>query len=148
PDNPAGVNASLAIRIRKVASVAHEPARDGKLTHRIDRRNRMARRQCDDVIAPLHEERIDAEKERNAALSSHGHERCLHLSFATGPQGHELHPKHTGRRVSTDRLALLPPLPFPFPPSRPLTPTELCELRSRPLVSHCHTRLWGNGPRG
>src|SRR5262249_57772615 len=66
PDNSAGVDAGLAIRIRKVASIAHKTACDGKLTHRIYCRNRMARRERDDVIAALQEEGIDAAKDRNA----------------------------------------------------------------------------------
>jgi ATP dependent DNA ligase domain len=41
---------------------------------------------------------------------------------------------------ATDSLALLPPLPFPFPPSCLLAPAELCARRFGPLVSHCHTR--------
>jgi hypothetical protein len=48
----------------------------------------------------------------------------------------------------SDSLALLPPLPFPFPPSRLLAPAEVCARRFGPLVSHCHTRLWGSEPGG
>src|SRR5207248_10665684 len=32
PDNPPRIDAGLAIRIRKVGSVAHKPARDSKIT--------------------------------------------------------------------------------------------------------------------
>src|SRR5262245_6057263 len=108
PDNSAGVDTRLAIRVRKDASVAHKAACDGKLTHRIYCRNRMAPRERDDVIAALQEERIDADKESNAAFLRHSRERCLHLSFGTGRQGNELQPKHTGSRLHIFQLSLGP----------------------------------------
>ena len=66
PDNSPGVVAGLAIRARKVGSVAHKPACDGKLTHRIYRRNRMARCERNNVIAVCDEERIGSDKKRSA----------------------------------------------------------------------------------
>src|SRR5215472_6563880 len=47
-----------------------------------------------------------------------------------------LHTSITQGRVATDSLALLPPLPFSFPPSRLLGPAELCARRLGPLVRH------------
>src|SRR5262249_61806910 len=103
PDNSAGVDTGYAIRVRKSASVAHKAVCDRKLTHRIYCWNRMVRRERDDVIAALYEERIDAEKERNAAFLRDSREPSLHLSFGTGRQDHELQPKHTGSRLHISR---------------------------------------------
>src|SRR5215468_484651 len=47
-----------------------------------------------------------------------------------------LHTSITQGRVATDSLALLPPLPFSFPPSRLLAPTELCARCLGPLMRH------------
>ena len=44
-EDAAGIDADLTPRIRKVGSVAHQPAGFGKFTHRICRGDRMARRQ-------------------------------------------------------------------------------------------------------
>src|SRR5262249_46922082 len=81
---------------------------EGKLTTRIYCRNRMAPRERDDVIAALQEERIDADKESNAAFLRHSRECSLHLSFGTGRQGNELQPKHTGSRLHIFQLSLVP----------------------------------------
>src|SRR5262249_17180791 len=106
PDNSAGVDTSLAVRIRKVASVAHKATRDGKLTHRIDCRYRMAPRQRNDVIAALVEEWIGTDKERAAALSRHGRECCVDLPVGTGTQDNQLQSKHTRRRLHISQLCL------------------------------------------
>src|SRR5215471_11015633 len=43
------------------------------------------------------------------------------------------------------RLALPPPLKFPFSPSRFLAPAELCARSFGPFVSHSHTHLRSSG---
>jgi hypothetical protein len=75
---------------RKVGSVAHEPARDREITHRIDGRNRIARRKRNDLIAVRQEERVDVDIERAATLLGHRRERGIDLAFATSSQNNVL----------------------------------------------------------
>src|SRR5712692_8256727 len=50
-EDAAGIDSSLAIRVRKGRSVAHQPAGFGILAHVIDRRYSMVRRQRDELYA-------------------------------------------------------------------------------------------------
>ena len=63
-ENAAGIDADLTIRDRKGCSVAHQAAGHGVLAHRIDCRQRVARRNRDEPIALADEERIGADDER------------------------------------------------------------------------------------
>src|SRR5262249_42879216 len=106
PQNSPGVDAGLTIRIRKVGSVAHEPAREREITHRIDCRNRMARRERNDLIAARQEERVDVDIERVAALLGHRRERGIGLAFASSSQNNVLQPKGACSRLHISQLAL------------------------------------------
>src|SRR5215831_11810712 len=66
----------------------------------------MARRERDDVIAALQEERIDADDKCTAALLGHRRERGVDLAVSTSPQDNELQPKHTCSRLHISQLAL------------------------------------------
>jgi hypothetical protein len=59
----------------------------------------MTRRERDEVIAALVEERIDADKERSATLLGNGHECYVNLAVGTGLQDNELYSKHTCSRL-------------------------------------------------
>src|SRR6516165_11133969 len=106
PQNSTGVDAALAIRIRKVGSVAHKPARDSKVTQRIHCGNRMARRERDDLIALCRQERVNAYKERVNALLRYSREGCFYLSFGTSSQDNELKPKYTCSGLHIPQLFL------------------------------------------
>ena len=49
-ENSAGIDAGLTICIGKTGSVAHQAAGRGELTQRVNRRQRVARRKCDESI--------------------------------------------------------------------------------------------------
>ena len=55
-EDAAGVDADLTIRIRDAGSVAHQAAGLDELAILIDRGQRMASRQCDELFAPAVEE--------------------------------------------------------------------------------------------
>ena len=60
----ARIKPDLAIKIGNMGSVAQEAACIGKLTLRVDRRNRVARRQRDQLVAMGSEERIVGDNDR------------------------------------------------------------------------------------
>src|SRR5262249_27974478 len=62
-ENPASIDATLATRIGKVGSIAHQPADLDIVTLRICSGNRMARRKRGKLDTPISEERVgDDEK--------------------------------------------------------------------------------------
>src|SRR5262249_28079454 len=67
-ENPSSVDAGLAIAFSYAGPIAHQAASDGVFTPFIDRRNRMASSQSDDLIAPAVEERIGRDEKRASAL--------------------------------------------------------------------------------
>ena len=52
-ENPTSVDADVTVCIGKTGAVAHQSAGRGELAPLIDRRYRMARRQSDELIAPV-----------------------------------------------------------------------------------------------
>ena len=64
PENATGVGADLAVGLGKTIPVAHQAAFGGELPPLVDRRNRMARRQCYQLVAVAVEERIGRDDER------------------------------------------------------------------------------------
>ena len=64
PEDAAGIDASLPIRIPDVGSVAHEPTGGSKVTEGIDSQEPSARRESDDLFAMIQKERICSDKER------------------------------------------------------------------------------------
>src|SRR6266446_7454576 len=66
-ENPARINACLAIFVSKAGSVAHETASGDELTIMIDCRNGVAFRQGDQLLAPAIQERIGGDKKRSGS---------------------------------------------------------------------------------
>src|SRR5262245_30695009 len=60
-ENAASVDANLTVRVRKAVSVAHEATSHGVLAKWVHRGHRVARGQCDKLLAPAIEERITAD---------------------------------------------------------------------------------------
>ncbi len=65
--NPASVDASLAIAMADLGAVAHQAASQRVFTLLIDGRNRVPRRQRDDFVVLAIEERFAAEQHRSGA---------------------------------------------------------------------------------
>ena len=68
-EDAAGIDADLTIRIRNAGSVAHQPADFGISRDRISRRDRVARRQVDQLDTPAGEEGVGADEERVGPLA-------------------------------------------------------------------------------
>src|SRR6266516_3133698 len=62
-EDAAGIDANLTKRIRNVDSVAHQPADFGKVTQRIVRGNRMARREVNQLDTPAGEKGVIANEQ-------------------------------------------------------------------------------------
>src|SRR6266852_3880581 len=62
-ENPAGVDACLAVRLRNAAAIAHQAAGDGEVARLKDRRGRVAEGQVDKPFTPADEERVGTDHE-------------------------------------------------------------------------------------
>src|SRR5262245_18006764 len=94
---PAAVNAGLTTCIGYTCSVAHQATGRGKLAHRIDRRQRVAGSQCDELFAPIFKKRIDVDKQRRGPLVDERGEGWLEVDFGAGFDNNEFLPQR-GRR--------------------------------------------------
>ena len=89
-ENPPGVAASEAKGIGNTRAVTDQSANVGKLSQIIDCRERMARCEPDQLIAPTQEERIGAYDDGINMLLNETREGCVDIAFAAGIQGNEL----------------------------------------------------------
>src|SRR5215831_13915629 len=62
-ENPPGVNASMAVGVRKTRSVAHQAADGSVLASRIHSRDGMACRQCNELLASIQKENIGLDQQ-------------------------------------------------------------------------------------
>jgi hypothetical protein len=62
-ENPAGVDAGLAVRLRNAAPIAHQPAADGEVARLKDRRSCVPEGQVNNPFAAANEERIGTDHE-------------------------------------------------------------------------------------
>src|SRR5262245_2313953 len=92
-ENPARVDAALAIGFGKAGSVAHQTASCGELAPFIDRRHRVADSQHDKLLALAVEEWRGGDEECPGALSDDGRERGVEIVFRIGAHDNELHPQ-------------------------------------------------------
>src|SRR4051794_27252457 len=83
-ENPPRIDADLAKRTSKVASIAHEPAGRGIGAAIVDRRKLVARRELDDLIASAEEIAVDANDERSGPLANKGSKRGVDFSRVAG----------------------------------------------------------------
>ena len=105
-ENAAGVDANLAIRLCNAGSVAHQTAGRGVFAPIEDRRYRVARRQCDQLIAPAVEERIGGDKERASALLRKDREGRVDATFAAGLHDMNFFPDGARRCLQVFQLDL------------------------------------------
>ena len=83
-EDAAGIDAGLAKLVRKVRSVAHQPAGFGKLAPMVQRGKRMARRQRDELHATADEQRVGTDQECIGPLftqASQRPRRCRYLCW-------------------------------------------------------------------
>ena len=90
--NTAGIDAGLAICIGKTGSVAHQAAGRGELTQRVNRRQRVARRKCDELSWPGDEELIDVDAERADSILNERGEGCLKVAIGAGLNDRDFRP--------------------------------------------------------
>src|SRR4029077_6534989 len=89
-ENPPGVAASEAKGIGNTRAVTEQSANIGKLSQIIDCRERMARCEPDQLIAPTQKERIGAYDDGINMLLNETREGCVDIAFAAGIRGNEL----------------------------------------------------------
>ena len=63
-ENPADIGPSLVIHAGDARSIANQAAGRSEFTPKVDRRDRMARRQRHELVAPAGEKRVRADDER------------------------------------------------------------------------------------
>src|SRR5262249_5500543 len=81
------------IRIAKVGGIAYEPASQDKLPQEVDRRNFMARRQRDKLIAAAKEENVAADQQGVGLQLDEGGKRCVEIAFAASAHDMDLSPE-------------------------------------------------------
>src|SRR3954454_2837113 len=99
--NPAGVDAGLAIGIGKTGSVTDQAASRNKLALNVDRRHRMSCRQRHDLVAPADEERITSNDECTNPLLHKRREGRIDFAFRAGVKN-----DHVARGCTRGRLCL------------------------------------------
>jgi len=85
-ENLAGVDATLAIDVNQIGSVAHQAAGGHEVAYSIDGWHRVAGRQGDDLGTTIIEKRFDADDERAGAQLDKSPKRCVDLAFGAGMQ--------------------------------------------------------------
>src|SRR5262249_38102694 len=80
-ENPARINAGLAISVRNAGSVAHETASGDELTIMIECRNGVAFRQRDQLLAPHIKERIGGDNKRSSSPLCRSRKGRINLGF-------------------------------------------------------------------
>ena len=103
----------LAILRCRTGSVAHQAAGRRELAQRVNRRQRVARRQRDELTWPGDEERIDVNAERADSILNERGEGCLKIAVGAGLNYKQFSPKRircclhvsrVGRRIGIDRM--------------------------------------------
>jgi hypothetical protein len=87
-----GIDANLAIRIRQACPVAHQPADFGKRAIQINRRDREARCEVDQLDAPRHEEGVGVDEKRVGPLARKRREGRIDLVAGVGVEHLDLEP--------------------------------------------------------
>src|SRR5262249_38721342 len=86
------VSASLPVGLPKVRAIARESAGFSVLVQIVDRGNRVARRQCNELIPPGQEKRIGVDKKRAGAPLNEQLESCIDVILCSGVEYNELQP--------------------------------------------------------
>jgi hypothetical protein len=105
-ENPAGVSASQAIVLRKIASIAHQAACLDEPAILKDRGHRVAERERGELFAPRGKEWIVADHEPAGSQLEQGRKDRIKVAFGARVQDMEFEPKAAGRRLHFSRLCL------------------------------------------
>src|SRR5262249_34870055 len=63
-ENATGVKSDLSVCVHQAHSVTNEPTRHYELTKQVHGRNRMASRECNDLLNPAVEKKITTDQQR------------------------------------------------------------------------------------
>src|SRR5215475_6413132 len=96
-ENTSDVDRGLANRFRNVVSVAHKAAVLDEIPGWVIRGDRMARRERDDMIAPVDEKPTDIDQERATTPLGGGRESRIDFFDGAGMQDDELLPDASSR---------------------------------------------------
>src|SRR5208282_1719918 len=105
-ENTAGIDAGLAVRVGKTASIAHQAAGRGELVILVDRGHLVAERQGAESFIAGREEYIAGDHERAGAQSDRGCEGVIDLAVIARSQDMHLQPKSASRRLHVSRYSL------------------------------------------
>jgi hypothetical protein len=103
-ENPPSVAAAEAIGIDNARAVTDQPANVGKLAQKVDCRQRVARRQPDQLITPAYKKGIGANDHAVGALLNEARERRVDIAFAAGIQDQELDAECVRRSLDVSDL--------------------------------------------
>ena len=98
-EDAAGIDAGLAKLVRKVRSVAHQPAGFGKFTPMVHRGKRMTRRQRDELHATGDEQHIGTDQECIGPLFHERRKGRIDVAIRTGGDDFDLPPDGRSRRL-------------------------------------------------
>ena len=85
-DYASGIDASLTVRLRKTASVAHQAAGDREVPRLVDRRHRVADSQGGKLFTVRAEQGIGGDHESGRPQLGQGCKRGIEVSFSPGVQ--------------------------------------------------------------
>src|SRR5262245_51512027 len=97
-ENSTGVDPALAIGLREAWSIAHQATCVDEHALRVDRGDRVARCQSDDLLTTAHEERIVGDEESVRPLLDKARPGRVDLTFCAGVQDADL-PSHQASRL-------------------------------------------------
>jgi hypothetical protein len=105
-ENAAGVDTCLPPSIKKVRSIAYQPAGLGKLAERIERWHSMAGRQRDDLSGASKKKTVAAHQERASPLLNNIRKGRLDLAWPTCVHEQQAHPKSMRCNLHLSRFGL------------------------------------------
>jgi hypothetical protein len=96
----------LAYRFSLNRSVADQTAIKDVLAKRVDGRNPVARRQCDEPVAVIEERRVGSEQQRAGTMPHEGREGGLELAFVAGVHNIDRLPQRARRHMHIVQLGV------------------------------------------
>ena len=105
-ENPAGVDADLAIGIGNAGPVAHQAASHDKFAQVIDRRQHIASRQRDELLSAGGQERTGTDEQRTGSALHERCKGCLDVAVVADIKNDELLPDSLRRNLQIFSLYL------------------------------------------
>jgi hypothetical protein len=98
-ENPSDLPGDQAIRIRQAKSVAEQPARRGELANIVHCGQCTPRRECDQLLAPKEEKRLDGNEDRAGPRLDESFEGDVKVVLSAGLYDENLFSNVAGRRL-------------------------------------------------